>query len=122
MKRIQALCNPALLYLVLSGISILMLLFQNMENPNEYCVGNLKCPVENKWGVFIGKCIYVAFWTWILDLICKSGHTKVAWFILFLPLVLFFILIGLFILVQLKDGILKPSTQNKEPMNSDYLL
>ena len=115
MKRIQSLCNPAMLYLVLSGISLLMMIFQNIENPNEYCVGDMKCPVENKVGIFIGKCIYIAFWTWMLDLMCKAGYTRIAWFILFLPLVLFFILIALFILLQLGNSISKPSSQ-KQPL------
>lgn len=114
MKRIKNLCNPALLYLVLSGISLVIMIFQNLENPNEYCVGSLKCKTDNKVGIFIMKCIYIAFWTWILDLICKSGYTKIAWFILFLPFVLFFILIGLFILLQIKNSVVNvidPNTQ-----------
>jgi hypothetical protein len=32
---------------------------------------------------------------------CKGGYTKVAWFILFLPFISFFILLALFILMSL---------------------
>ena len=113
MKRIQSLCNPALLYLVLSGFSLIMIIFQNIEKPNEYCVGDLKCPVDNKVGLFVGKIIYIAFWTWFLDMMCKAGYKRLAWFVLFLPLVLFFVLIGLFILVQLKKKLVG-SPSNKQ--------
>ena len=101
MKRIQALCNPAMFYLVISGISFLFILFQNLNNPNEYCVGDMKCNTENKGVVFIGKVLYILFWTWLLDLMCKGGYTNVAWFILFFPFILFFILLALFILMSL---------------------
>mgnify|MGYP001275271809 FL=1 len=101
MKRIQALCNPAMFYLVISGISFLFILFQNVNNQDEYCVGTMKCNTENKAIVFIGKILYILFWTWILDLMCKGGYTNVAWFLLFLPFILFFILLALFILMSL---------------------
>ena len=101
MKRIQALCNPAMFYLLISGISFLFILFQNLNNPNEYCVGDMKCTTENKAIVFIVKAFYIMFWTWILDLMCKGGYTNVAWFILFLPFILFFVLLAVFILMSL---------------------
>ena len=114
MKRIQALCNPAMYYLVISGISFLFILFQNLNNPNEYCVGNMKCKTENKGVVFIGKVLYILFWTWLLDLMCKGGYTNVAWFILFLPFILFFILLALFILMSLGTMAEQSLTSSKE--------
>ena len=123
MKRIQALCNPAMFYLVISGISFLFILFQNLNNPNEYCVGNMKCNTENKGVVFIGKVLYILFWTWLLDLMCKGGYTNVAWFILFFPFILFFILLALFILMSLgsmaKQSLSYP---NHEDTTEQFLL
>jgi hypothetical protein len=114
MKRVQALCNPAMFYLVISGISFLFILLQNLNNPNEYCVGTMKCTTENKAIVFIGKVLYILFWTWIIDLMCKGGYTKVAWFILFLPFISFFILLALFILMSLGTMAEQSLTSSKE--------
>ena len=49
MKRIESLCNPAMFYLVISGISYLLILIQNVNNPNELCVGDMKCTTEHSW-------------------------------------------------------------------------
>jgi hypothetical protein len=122
MKRIQALCNPAMFYLVISGISFLFILFQNLNNPNEYCVGSMKCNTENKAVVFIGKVLYILFWTWLLDLICKGGYTKLAWFILFLPFILFFILLALFILMSLGTMAEQTFTSSKEKDTTEQFL
>ena len=101
MKRIESLCNPAMFYLVISGISFLLILIQNVNNPNELCVGDMKCTTQNKTMVFVVKALYIMFWTFVLDFICKSGYTKIAWFILFFPFIIFFILLALFILMSL---------------------
>ena len=122
MKRIQALCNPAMFYLVISGISFLFILFQNLNNPNEYCVGSMKCNTENKAVVFIGEVLYILFWTWLLDLICKGGYTKLAWFILFLPFILFFILLALFILMSLGTMAEQTFTSSKEKDTTEQFL
>ena len=34
------------------------------------------------------KILYILFWTWILDLICKSGHKGIAWALVLAPYVL----------------------------------
>ncbi len=122
MKRIQALCNPAMFYLVISGISFLFILFQNLNNPNEYCVGNMKCNTDNKGIVFIGKVVYILFWTWLLDLMCKGGYTNVAWFILFLPFIFLFVLIALFILMSLGTMAKQTLSYPKEEDNIEQFL
>lgn len=100
MKSFKDLCTPSAVYLALSLVSMALLIFQNMGNQRELCVGNFECNVESTTMVFVVKVLYVMFWTWVLDLICKSGHTKIAWFLLLLPFVLMFILIGLYMLNQ----------------------
>ncbi len=113
MKRINSLCNPAMFYLVISSISFLFILFQNLHNPKELCVGDMKCNTEYKPLVFISKAIYIIFWTWMLDLMCKGGYTKVAWFILFFPFILFFVFLGLFILMSLGNAVESTLTNEK---------
>ena len=97
-KKIQKLCNPAYVYLVLSAIGMVAMMFQNAGNTNSYCVGNFECEVPNTAAVFAGKAVYIAFWTFVLNALCRAGYQKVSWFIVLIPFVLMAILIGMLIL------------------------
>ena len=92
------LCPPALLYLVISLISLMVIGFFNFGNENVYCVGYYSCPVSSIYLIFLVKLIYIVFWTWILNLICRSGLPIVSWLLVLLPILIFFLLIGVFIL------------------------
>ena len=88
------LCTPATIYLVLSAIGIIMIAFQNYGmSPNMYCVGNVQCPVQSSAPIFIMKILYVTFWTFILNTLCSYGYNQLAWFLLLLPFILFFIVV-----------------------------
>ena len=92
---LRRLCTPAYVYLVISAIAIVIMFLQNFGNTKTYCLGSYNCDVSNTYMIFVIKIIYVLFWTWILNLICKSGATPIAWFLLLLPFIMFFILIAL---------------------------
>ena len=88
------LCTPATIYLVLSAIGIILIAFQNYGmSPNMYCVGNVQCPVQSSAPIFIMKILYVAFWTFILNALCSYGYNQLAWFLLLLPFILFFVFV-----------------------------
>ena len=44
------------------------------------------------------KAVYILFWTFILNAICKAGYKEVSWFMVLLPIILLFIIIGIVIL------------------------
>ena len=92
---LRNLCTPAHLYLVISGLFILVAFLQNYGNTYTYCLGSNTCDVSNTYLIFVLKIMYVLFWTWILNLICKSGATPVAWILVLFPFVLMFIMIGI---------------------------
>lgn len=94
-KSLKDLCTPAAVYFVISIIALVIVLFQNIGNRNSYTLGSFSCRVPNTMFVFIVKLIYILFWTWILNLICKDGHKEVSWFLVLLPFVLLFVIIGL---------------------------
>jgi hypothetical protein len=100
MKLIKKLCTPAYVYLVISVIAIVSLMFQNSGNVDVYCIGNYECPVPNTALIFFVEFLYVAFWTFVLDSICKAGHKQFSWFLVLFPFILFFVLIGLMIVAQ----------------------
>lgn len=71
---------------------------QNLGNSNMYDVGCFSCNVSSNTLVFVMKIIYVLFWTWVLNLICKDGHTGISWLLILLPWILLFVIIGLMML------------------------
>ena len=92
---LKELCTPASLYFVISMIALVMVLFQNLGNNHSYHVGSFSCSVPNTMAVFVVKLIYVLFWTYVLNLICKDGHVGVSWLLVLLPWLLLFVMIGL---------------------------
>lgn len=92
---LRNLCTPSYLYLVVSMTLLVVMYYQNMNNVNVYCLGAYECEVPNVTAVFLIKFVYILFWTWILNLICRSGAPSIAWLLVLLPLVLFFLMIAL---------------------------
>ena len=100
-KNIKELCTPAAIYFILSMLTILIVFIQNLGNTNRYRIGNYSCRVTNTTLLFIVKIIYVLFWTYVLNLICKDGHRELSWILLFLPFFVFLLMVILFMLLQL---------------------
>ena len=95
---LKELCTPAALYFIISMLSLIIVLFQNLGNTNSYHIGNFSCRVPNTIFVFIIQFIYIVFWTYILNLICKDGHVGVSWLLVLLPWILLFVIMGLLML------------------------
>jgi hypothetical protein len=91
---LRNLCTPSYIYLVISCIALFVMLYQNVGNLNKYCVGSYSCTVSSTAMIFIIKSLYILFWTWVLNLICRAGAPGIAWFVLLLPFILMFILIS----------------------------
>jgi hypothetical protein len=100
LASIRKLCTPAYVYLVISALAMVILIFQNAGNQNKYCIGTFECGVSSTPLVFVGKALYIVFWTFILNAICKAGYKNISWFLVLLPFILFFIMLGLFMLNQ----------------------
>ena len=78
-------------------------MLQNTSNSNTYCMGYYTCQVPNIFLIFAIKLIYVLFWTWILNLICKAGLPGVSWALLLFPYILMFIFIVIFMMSSAGD-------------------
>ena len=87
-KSLKELCSPALFYFVISIVGLLIVAFQNMGNNHELMLGSTMLNVQNNPVIFIVKLLYILFWTWILNLICKDGHSGISWVLVFLPFIL----------------------------------
>ena len=113
--KLSQLCTPSLVYFVLSIVGVVLAIFQNMGNINKYCLGSFVCQVPSTIAVFIVKFVCIFFWTWVLNLMCKDGHTNIAWFLVLLPFILLFMIIALIMTYQ-KDN--KQKKQKKQITNT----
>jgi hypothetical protein len=92
---LRNLCTPSYIYLVISTIALIIMLFQNFGNTNLYCLGSYTCNVSSTTLIFLIKILYVLFWTWILNLICRAGYSPISWFLVLLPFILMFVIVSL---------------------------
>lgn len=99
-RTIKDLCTPAAIYFIVSIFSILVAIFQNLGNSSSYTVGSFSCRVPSTILVFTLKLIYVLFWTWVLNLICKDGYVGISWFLVLMPWLLLFAMIGMVMMNQ----------------------
>lgn len=97
-KSLKELCSPAMLYFIISIIALALVLLQNLGNTNSYHVGSFSCRVPSTLAVFVVKLIYILFWTYVLNLICKDGHTSLSWLLVLLPWILLFVMMGILML------------------------
>lgn len=99
--QIKNLCAPAYFYLVISIIAIVLMAVQNYGNTNTFCLGSYSCQVSSTILIFGIKIVYVIFWTWLLNLMCKTGDKTLSWFFVLVPFILFFIIIFFSLFSQL---------------------
>jgi hypothetical protein len=97
---LKNLCTPSYVYLVVSIIFILVALFQNYNYSDTYCLGSYSCSVPSTMMIFIIKILYVLFWTWVLNLICKAGAPTFAWILVLFPIILMFLLIVMYMIAN----------------------
>jgi hypothetical protein len=96
--KLKELCAPSMVYFIISMVALALLFIQNIGNTSSYHVGSFSCRVPNTMVVFIAKFIYILFWTWILNLICKDGNSGISWLLVLFPFLLLFVMIGLLML------------------------
>lgn len=98
-KNIKDLCTPSKLYFGLSAFLLFVMFLQNLGNTTSYHLGCYSCVVSSTILVFSFKFLYILFWTWILNLMCKDGKKNIAWFLFLFPFLLLFVILGIFILM-----------------------
>jgi hypothetical protein len=115
-KTLNKICSPARFYLGVSIFFILLLIVQNLfnGNPGELCVGIYKCNISHVLLFFVIKALYVVFWTWILNLLCKHGLKNLSWFLVLIPFLLFAVgLIMFFYVALIQNSTEKNSNEQK---------
>ena len=92
---LRNLCTPSYVYLVVSTIILIVMIIQNRNFSDTYCLGSYSCNVSSTMMVFTIKILYILFWTWVLNLICRAGAPTFAWLLVLFPIVLMFVLIAM---------------------------
>ena len=92
-RKIRDLCAPSMLYFVISIIALIVAILTNLGHNNKLVLGNYSMNVVNTTLIFIIKLIFILFWTWILNLICKDGYEVISWILVFLPFIAIFLCI-----------------------------
>jgi hypothetical protein len=94
MKLYDKLCSPAKFYLLISIVSYIFIILQNIGNGKRITLGTYSCNHSNPVMVLVLQALYILFWTWVLNLICKI-NPSISWVIVLLPFILFFLLMAL---------------------------
>ena len=84
------LCPPAYIYFVISTVwLILLVIFLNngTMNLNDYCIDG-DCTKPNVAFMLLFKALFILFWTWVLNFLCRSGRPEIAWFLFLFPFIL----------------------------------
>jgi hypothetical protein len=92
-NKVRSLCTPAFIFFIISVISLFVMIFENIENINSYCIGNVSCNVPNTSMIFIVEIVFLVFWTWLLNFLCSRGYPGLSWFILLLPYIFLLLLV-----------------------------
>ena len=92
-RKIRDLCAPSMLYFIISIISLIVAILMNLGHNNKLVLGNYSMNVVNTTLIFVIKLIFILFWTWILNLICRDGYEVISWILVFLPFIAIFLCI-----------------------------
>jgi hypothetical protein len=106
---LKDICTPAMVYFLISMVSIILIGLQNLGNNGQYCVGSFSCETTSVVSIFLVKIVYVVFWTWLLNIICKSGYETVSWVIVLLPFLLLFVMVAYILLTHVDSSKYTPS-------------
>jgi hypothetical protein len=90
-----------------------MSIIQNMrkfDNSNYKC-GSFSVNVPSVVLIFAFKIVYILFWTYVLNLLCKDNNVRLAWLLVLFPIILLFVILGMLLLT---GGVEKDAGKGKE--------
>jgi|TARA_B110000495_G_scaffold75097_1_gene64325 hypothetical protein len=112
--EIKKLCTPAMIYFLVSVFTLFVMIFSNIGNKGSFCMGNYDCPVDNVYLIYIIKAVYLLFVTIVLDSLCKNGYSGISWFLVFFPIMFYFIALGLFMIMKQNSSVMIVQEQQEQ--------
>ena len=86
---LNSLCSPAYLYFILSIVLLIIAgIYMNTDDMKHYCVG--RCNPVQVILFFLIKLIFIIFWTWILNVLCRGGAGWLSWLMVLFPFIMIF--------------------------------
>ena len=121
-KLAKPLCTPSVVYVTLSLLVLFSIVFENLiiGDNNSFVCGKHRSSIDKSCRVnglaiqiifIITKGMYIIFWAYILNMLCRNGYINVAWFFVIFPLTLTFVIIAVVMIllgVQKIDSINLP--------------
>uniref|UniRef100_A0A6C0B9G0 Transmembrane protein n=1 Tax=viral metagenome TaxID=1070528 RepID=A0A6C0B9G0_9ZZZZ len=89
----KQLCTPAKFYFIIATVSYILMLFQNINCNGRFHLGSYSCP-QNTSMILVLNALYIAIWTYVLNLICTINK-NISWIIVLFPFILLFIGLGI---------------------------
>ena len=71
---------------------------------------------------FVGKLFYILIWTWLLNMLCNKGFASVSWFLVLLPFIAMFMILGMVMILlmkQKKEGFIEGNSSENAAKSSD---
>jgi len=66
------LCTPALIYLIIACISVI-----------------INIVMKHDWKIILFQLFCIFIWTWVLNVICNSGYPTISWILILIPFISF---------------------------------
>jgi len=98
--KIKELCRPAKFYLYISLVGIALSILQNSQgfDNSKYRCGSFSASVPSVMFIFAFKLIYIAFWVYVINLLCRDDNKRLAWLLVLFPYILIFVILGMLML------------------------
>ena len=93
MDLLENICTPAVVYLIISMITIMIAIYNNAR----------VFSILIKW-------IFVLLWTWVLNYICKTGYPIVSWVLVLLPYILALLMVSIVVEMSATNDSYKAAT------------
>ena len=91
-NTLKKLCMPSYIYFIFSMLVLVIAVIFLFSGLNVFCEGK-GCTPGTVILMILLKFIFIVFWTWLLNVICKGGASFFSWFLVLFPFVL--IIVGL---------------------------
>ena len=86
------LCPAARFYMVISFIAVFVMTFINFGTNTTFCYGFTQCTDRNHIVDILIKIMYILFWTWIANIICRKTSDSAAWIFVMFPFAVFIVI------------------------------
>lgn len=94
--QFEHLCSPAQMYFVIAVVGIILGIITRLVSPVK---GD-----KIAFATYLISIFFISLWTWILNLMCKDGYSKLSWALVLFP---YFLILAI-VICSMIGGITSP--------------